>query len=110
MSENVFNKKSREKELNQKLYNCYKHKVETMADLEWNKAIYKAIRIVNDEETSSVNNNSSFKNCLNCTNSNSMEKDDGDLHLVCMIDSDGDYSKAKEVRFGGYCDRFSDYL
>ncbi len=50
MSENVFNKKTREKELNQKLYALYRHNIASDADKEWNKAIYKALRIVNGED------------------------------------------------------------
>lgn len=38
------------KELNQKLNNCYRTHVTSDEDVEWNRAIYRALRIVNGEE------------------------------------------------------------
>ena len=38
------------KELNTKLYNCYRTGVTSDEDVEWNRAIYRALRIVNGEE------------------------------------------------------------
>ena len=38
------------KELNTKLYNCYRTGVTSDEDVEWNRAIYHALRIVNGEE------------------------------------------------------------
>lgn len=36
--------------LNKKLNDCYRTHIESYKDVEWNKAIYRALRIVNDEE------------------------------------------------------------
>ncbi len=38
------------KQLNQKLYNCYRTHALNDEDAEWNQAIYRALRIVNGEE------------------------------------------------------------
>lgn len=36
--------------LNKKLNGCYRTHVESDGDVEWNRAIYRALRIVNGEE------------------------------------------------------------
>lgn len=38
------------KEINQKLYSCYRTHSTSDEDVEWNRAIYRALRIVNGEE------------------------------------------------------------
>lgn len=38
------------KQLNQKLYNCYRTHASNDGDVEWNQAIYRALRIINGEE------------------------------------------------------------
>lgn len=38
------------KEINQKLYACYRTYSTNDEDVEWNKAIYRALRIVNGEK------------------------------------------------------------
>lgn len=36
--------------LNKKLNDCYRTHIESYRDVEWNRAIYRALRIVNEEE------------------------------------------------------------
>lgn len=36
------------KNLNKDLYSCYKNKIDDDSDIAWNQAIYKAIRIINE--------------------------------------------------------------